>query len=279
VAIAAPDNPMAFSLVSRLEDRIGRADGRALPLSYRIETSESALALSDTDDYFKRPDAEGAGCLIYGEDAVRVGQLRAGLVSALLGPGADEEMRLTRLSAAELRSDGALLLDAVKAVGFFPGPRAVQVDQATDGLSAVLEATLSDWQKGDAQIIVTAGVLAKRSSLRKLFEGSKTAYVAAVYADPPGRGEIEDLLKSVGLGNVDRAAMVDLETLARTLSAGDFRQTHRQARPLQTRRRRPRFAHRTSRPSPPSAERRSLTTSCTPRPRPHRDPSARSCRG
>jgi DNA polymerase-3 subunit delta len=134
-------------------------------------------------------------------------------------------MRLTRLSAAELRSDGALLFDAVKAVGFFPGPRAVQVDQATDGLSAVLEATLSDWQKGDAQIIVTAGVLAKRSSLRKLFEGSKTAYVAAVYADPPGRAEIEDLLKSVGLGNVDRAAMVDLETLARTLSAGDFRQT------------------------------------------------------
>jgi DNA polymerase-3 subunit delta len=56
-------------------------------------------------------------------------------VSALLGPNADEEMRLTRLTAAELRSDSALLLDAVKAVGFFPGPRAVQVDQATDGLS------------------------------------------------------------------------------------------------------------------------------------------------
>jgi DNA polymerase-3 subunit delta len=54
-------------------------------------------------------------------------------VSALLGPNADEEMRLTRLTAAELRSDSALLLDAVKAVGFFPGPRAVQVDQATDG--------------------------------------------------------------------------------------------------------------------------------------------------
>jgi LPS-assembly lipoprotein len=50
VAIAAPDNPMAFSLVSRLEDRIGRADGGPYLLSYRIETSESALALSDTDD-------------------------------------------------------------------------------------------------------------------------------------------------------------------------------------------------------------------------------------
>jgi DNA polymerase-3 subunit delta len=183
------------------------------------------LSTRDAAAYFKKPDPEAAGCLIYGEDAVRVGQLRAGLVSALLGANADEEMRLTRLTAAELRSDNAGLLDAVKAVGFFPGPRAVQVDQVTDGLTSVFEAALADWQPGDAQIIVTAGILAKRSSLRKLFEGSRTAYVAAIYDDPPGRAEIEDLLKGAGITNVDRAAMTDLEALARTLSAGDFRQT------------------------------------------------------
>jgi DNA polymerase III subunit delta len=183
------------------------------------------LSARDAGAYFRKPDLNAAGCLIYGEDAVRVGQLRAGLVSALLGPNADEEMRLTRLTAGELRSDNALLLDAVKAVGFFPGPRAVQVDQATDGLTPVFEAALSDWQQGDAQIIVTAGVLAKKSSLRKLFEGARSAYVAAVYDDPPGRAEIEELLKGAGVSNVDRAAMTDLETLARTLSAGDFRQT------------------------------------------------------
>jgi DNA polymerase-3 subunit delta len=68
-------------------------------------------------------------------------------------------------------------------------------------------------------------ILAKRSSLRKLFEGSKTAQTAAIYDDPPGRGEIEELLKTAGIVDSDRAAMVDLETLARTLSAGDFRQT------------------------------------------------------
>jgi DNA polymerase-3 subunit delta len=79
---------------------------------------------------------------------------------------------------------------------------------------------LSEWQPGDAQIIVTAGVLPKRSSLSKLFEGSKTAYVAAIYDDPPGRAEIEDLLKGAGITDVDRAAMVDLEALARSLSAG-----------------------------------------------------------
>jgi DNA polymerase-3 subunit delta len=183
------------------------------------------LSTRDAAAYFKKPDTDATGCLIYGEDAVRVGQLTSGLLSALLGPSAESEMRLTRISAAELRSDTAALLDAVKAVGFFPGPRAVHVEQATDGLSPVFEAALADWNPGDAQIIVTAGVLPKRSSLRKLFEGAKTAYVAAVYDEPPGRAEIEDLLKAAGLRDVDRAAMADLETLARTLSAGDFRQT------------------------------------------------------
>jgi LPS-assembly lipoprotein len=43
-------DPLAFSLVSRLEDRIGRASRGPYLLSYRISTSETALALSDTDD-------------------------------------------------------------------------------------------------------------------------------------------------------------------------------------------------------------------------------------
>jgi DNA polymerase-3 subunit delta len=113
----------------------------------------------------------------------------------------------------------------VKAVGFFPGSRAVIVEQATDGLAPVFEAALSEWKPGDAQIVATAGVLAKRSSLRKLFEGAKTAVAIPVYDDPPGRAEIEELLRGAGVGEIGREAMADLETLARTLSSGDFRQT------------------------------------------------------
>ncbi|MFW5641641.1 MAG: DNA polymerase III subunit delta [Roseicyclus sp.] len=183
------------------------------------------LATRDAAAYLKSPDPKAAGCLIYGEDAVRVGQLRAGLTEALLGPNADAEMRLARIAAADLRTDTAALLDAVKAVGFFPGARAVVVEQATDGLAPVFAAALEEWRPGDAQIVVTAGVLAKRSALRKLFEGARTAFAIAVYDDPPGRAEIAELLHAAGLGEVDRAAAGDLEALARTLSAGDFRQT------------------------------------------------------
>lgn len=183
------------------------------------------LSPRDAQAWIKRPDPDGAGCLIYGEDGVRVAQMRARCLDALLGPSAEEEMRLTRLSAADLRGDSAALLDAVKAVGFFPGPRAVFVEAATDGLAPVFRAALEDWRPGDAQIVATAGVLAKRSALRKLFEESRQVRAIAVYDDPPGRAEIEEALAAAGLRDLPRDAFADLEILARTLPAGDFRQT------------------------------------------------------
>jgi DNA polymerase-3 subunit delta len=39
------------------------------------------LSTRDAAAYFKKPDPNASGCLIYGEDAVRVGQLTAGLLS------------------------------------------------------------------------------------------------------------------------------------------------------------------------------------------------------
>lgn len=183
------------------------------------------LSPRDANTYFKRPDTSAAGCLIFGDDAMRVALKRQDLMAALLGANADEEMRLTRMTGAELRSDGAALLDAVKAVGFFPGPRAVLVEGATDGLSKVFIAAFEEWHLGDAQIIATAGRLTAKSALRKVFEGNRLAYAAAIYDDPPGRAEIEDWLKEAGVKPPDGNAMADLEALARSLGPGDFRQT------------------------------------------------------
>ncbi len=183
------------------------------------------LAPRDVAAYARKPDPASAGCLIFGDDAMRVALRRQELLKSLLGNGAEEEMRLTRLAAADLRGDPAGLLDAVKAVGFFPGPRAAFVDGATDGLAPTLATALDEWRPGDAQIIVTAGKLTAASALRKLFEGHKTARAAAIYDEPPGRAEIEALLAEAGLRDIPRDAMGDLEALSRALPPGDFRQT------------------------------------------------------
>jgi len=183
------------------------------------------LGAREAARYFARPEAQRTGLLIYGPDAMRIALKRQEVIAALLGPGAEEEMRLTRLPAGELRRDPALLLDAVKARGFFPGPRAVLVEEAGDGVAEPVLAALADWAEGDAQIVVTAGPLKPASKLRKAFEGHRNAYAAAIYDDPPSRDEIERVVARAGLRDVPGPVMADLEALARTLDPGDFRQT------------------------------------------------------
>ncbi len=183
------------------------------------------LSTRDAPAYFAKPDPGKAGLLIYGADAMRVALRRQEVIKALIGPEGADEMRLTRIPAADLRKDGALLLDAIKAQGFFPGPRVAFVEEAGDGLSDVIGTALSEWQNGDATLIVTAGQLAARSKLRKLFEDAPHAYAAGIYDDPPGRAEIEAALAAAGLRNVPQDAMGALTALARDLDPGDFRQT------------------------------------------------------
>lgn len=182
------------------------------------------LNTRDANAYFKRPDPDKTGLLIYGSDAMRVALKRQEFLKNLLGPNAEEEMRLTRMAAGELRRDPAMLLDAVKAVGFFPGPRAALVEEANDNVAKILSEALTDWQPGDAQIVVTGGDLKKTSKVLKAFADGKTTYAAAIYDNPPDRGEIEAMLAEAKL-QPDGDAMGALTDLARAIDPGDFRQT------------------------------------------------------
>ncbi|MDJ0628098.1 MAG: DNA polymerase III subunit delta [Rhodobacter sp.] len=171
------------------------------------------------------PDASATATLLYGADAMRVALKRQDLIANLIGPRGEEEMRLERLSAAGMRKDAALLTDAIKAQGFFPGPRAALVDDARDGDAKTIAAALDGWLPGDAHIVVTASQLNARSALRKLFEGHPGSFAIGVYNDPPSREELEADLHKAGLRDVDPKAMADLTALSRQLDPGDLRQT------------------------------------------------------
>ncbi|MDQ1849911.1 DNA polymerase III subunit delta [Gemmobacter fulvus] len=175
--------------------------------------------------YFAKPDPAATGVLIFGQDAMRVALRRQELIAALIGPEGEAEMRLSRLPAAEVRKDPAALMDALKAQGFFPGPRVAFLEDATDTMAPLVTAALKDWRPGDAQLVVTAGGLTTKSALVKLFDAHPSARCIGLYDDPPSREEIEATLQKAGLTQIDRAAMTDLLSLARDLDPGDFRQT------------------------------------------------------
>lgn len=174
--------------------------------------------------YFAKPDPSRAGLLIFGADGMRVALRRQEVVATLIGPDGPAEMRLTRLGASDLRKDAAALLDATRAIGFFPGPRVVLVEDATDGLAEVLATALKDWRPGDAQLVVTAGGLAGKSTLKTLFEKHVAAVSIGLYDEPPSVEEIQGTLRKAGLAGVDRDAEAELSGLARALEPGDFRQ-------------------------------------------------------
>ncbi|MCF6316467.1 MAG: DNA polymerase III subunit delta [Marinosulfonomonas sp.] len=182
------------------------------------------LSPREASGYFAKPDPKRTGILIYGGDAMRVALKRQQLIKALVGETGEEEMRLTRIPASDLRSNPALLMDTITSQGFFPGPRVAFVEDATDGLAKLITAALNDWREGDAQIIVTAKQLNARSALRKAFEAHNNAYAVGIYDDPPSKSEIEADLAKGGLRNIPSDAMGALVALSRDIGPGDFRQ-------------------------------------------------------
>ncbi|MCB2135072.1 MAG: DNA polymerase III subunit delta [Rhodobacteraceae bacterium] len=175
--------------------------------------------------FLSRPEPDRAGLLIFGADAMRVALKRQDAVLALIGPEGEAEMRLTRIAASDLRKDPALVQDALRAQGFFPGPRVSLVEDAGEAVAAILKDALAGWQTGDAMLVVTAGSLGRGSGLRKIFEDHGNAVAIGIYDDPPSREEIEATLNKAGLAKVAADAMEALLTLARQLDPGDFRQT------------------------------------------------------
>ncbi|MCL4067714.1 hypothetical protein M3484_14140 [Pseudomonas sp. GX19020] len=180
---------------------------------------------AEANRYMAKPDPARAGLLIFGADTMRVALKRQAAILALIGPEGEAEMRLARMSGADLRKDQAALSDAVRAVGFFPGPRVAFVEDATDGLTATFTAALKDWKPGDAVIIATAADLKGKSTLKSLFEKLPHTVCIGLYDDPPTREEIESELARAGLAQIPPAVMDDLTQLARALDPGDFRQT------------------------------------------------------
>jgi DNA polymerase-3 subunit delta len=177
------------------------------------------------NNYFRQPDPSHMALLIFGADPMRVADKRQQVINALVGPQGEEEMRLTRISASDLRKDPAMLDDAIKAQGFFPGHRVAFVEDATDGLSKVIAAALADWQPGDAQVVITAAQLTAKSALRKVVEGYSNAVSIGLYDDPPTMADVELALKDAGIAPPDRDVMDALLALANSLEPGDFRQT------------------------------------------------------
>jgi DNA polymerase III subunit delta len=137
--------------------------------------------------------------LMYGPDTGLVTERAVALVKA---SGVDEHdpFQLVRLSADELTSDPARLIDEAFTRGLFGGERVIRVQVGGKNICEALKPVLSE-NIAHTRIILEAGDLAKSSPVRALCEASPFALALPCYSDGNRdlMGVIEHTVAKAGL--------------------------------------------------------------------------------
>lgn len=139
------------------------------------------VSSNEADKLSAAPPKGWIAALVFGPNNGLVRE-RADRLAKAVVPDMSDAFRVADLGADVLRKDPARLGDEAGAISMFGGRRVVRVRDATDGLADLFESFLAD-PLGDAFVVVEAGELTKASSLRKVFEGAKTAGAFECYDD------------------------------------------------------------------------------------------------
>ncbi len=134
--------------------------------------------------FLAAPDPAVRAVLLYGPDGGLVRE-RADRIAAGIVPDRHDPFRIAELAAETLAGDPARLYDEAQALSLMPGRRVVRVRDAGDGVGGLFDRFFKDPPPGDGFIVVEAGDLAARSSLRRAFEGAREAAAIGCYADGP----------------------------------------------------------------------------------------------
>ncbi|HEY1505396.1 MAG TPA: DNA polymerase III subunit delta, partial [Stellaceae bacterium] len=124
--------------------------------------------------FVKTPDAGMRAALVYGPDAGLVKE-RAEKIARAICPDLTDAFRVADLDPDGLPKDPARLNDEAASLSLMGGRRLVRVQDAGDGVGGLFDRFFKDPPPGDAFIVVSAGDLPPRSSLRRAFESAKTA--------------------------------------------------------------------------------------------------------
>ena len=139
------------------------------------------ISAARADRFARKPDPEVRAVLVYGPDDGLARERAAALVRSVVDDPGDP-FRVVELSAAQLREDPARLADEAAALSLTGGRRVIRLRDAGDPLTELLSGHLEE-AMGDTLIVLEAGDLPARSSLRKLFEAAKRGAAVPCYRD------------------------------------------------------------------------------------------------
>ena len=122
--------------------------------------------------FVKSPDAGMRAALVYGPDTGLVKE-RAQAIARAICPDLSDAFRVAEIDADTIAHDPARLNDEAASLSLMGGRRLIRVYDAGDAVGTLFDRFFKDPPPGDAFIVVAAGDLPPRSSLRKAFESAK----------------------------------------------------------------------------------------------------------
>ncbi|MEZ5691437.1 MAG: DNA polymerase III subunit delta [Rickettsiales bacterium] len=132
--------------------------------------------------FIENPQNSCGSVLIYGVDNGLVRDRSRSIIKSVLGSMAEDSFAKSEIAASDLSSDPAKLYDELSAVSMMCDKRVIVVYDATDKITKIIEEA-ENYLNKDTFLIITAGELQARSSLRGFFEKSKTLASLACYRD------------------------------------------------------------------------------------------------
>jgi DNA polymerase-3 subunit delta len=139
------------------------------------------LGWKDIEPFVKKPNPKARAILVYGPDS---GLMRER--SAAMGKSAvadlNDPFNVAVLTGDILSDDPARLSDEAKAMSLMGGARLIRIEGASDKHTLLLKDYLAD-PSPDNLVILEAGELTPRSTLRLLFEKSDNAAAIPCYVD------------------------------------------------------------------------------------------------
>ena len=150
------------------------------------------LAGAALADFLRRPRPGGAA-LVYGPDNGLARERAQLIMQAMLG-SSPTPFALSEFGEEAVRSEPALLYDALRAQSLMGGQHIVLLRDATDKCAPAVQAALENIPT-DAFLLVCGGDLPARSTLRQLFEPHPVAASLPCYADDAAA--IEQLVRSM----------------------------------------------------------------------------------
>ena len=147
------------------------------------------LTWRQIDPFIKNPDPQARVILIYGPDHGLV-QARGEIIGKTVTPDLNDPFNAVHLDGGVLTDDPARLSDEAQALSMMGGTRLIRVEGAADALTPQIKDYLEN-PSSENLVLLTAGDLGPRSSLRKTVEAAKNAAALPCYvADARGAGTI-----------------------------------------------------------------------------------------